>query len=128
MDEVNEIRETVSERILGIQVSDDLGWKDQLAHLHSVLLQIVTLFCRLCRRLPSVNLLPVLDEIATSIIRYCLPLFARPRTSEEKTLKKEWKALQVVHNKAVRALMHVSLKDPKRTTELFEEAGLLSIN
>ena len=128
VDEVNVIKETVSERILGIQVSNNLGWKDQLAHLHSALLQRVSLFCRVCRRLPSVNLLPVLDGIATSIIRYCLPLFAKPRTSEEDTMKKEWKALQVVYNKAVRALLHVSLKDHKRTTELFEEAGLLSIN
>ena len=122
------IKESTSEKILGIQVSNSLTWKEQLAHLHSTLMQRVSIFSRVARRLPRVNLLPVLDGLVTSIIRYCLPLFAMPRTSEEDPLQGEWKSLQTVYNKAVRAVLHVSLKDHRRTTDLFESAGLLSIN
>ncbi len=68
------IKESRSEKILGIHISNTLTWKDQLASVHTVLLQRVSLFNRLTRRLPKVNLQPVLDGLVTSVIRYCLPL------------------------------------------------------
>ncbi len=51
-----------------------------------------------------------------------------PRTSEDDPLQGEWKGLQTLYNQAVRAMLHVSLKDHRKTKELFHSAGLLSIN
>ena len=70
----------------------------------------------------------VVDGLFTSKINYGIQLYGRVRISQEDTINKDIKAIQMVQNKMARLLNGKTLKDKISTKVLLENVKMLSVN
>ena len=91
-----------SEKLLGLQVSAKLDWKVHLDKLAITLRQRLGLLRRIKYKVPNDKLQIIAEAIFTSKIRYGLPVYYRPRITEEDPSCKRQDTMQVLQNDMLR--------------------------
>ena len=124
----NTIMEAKKARILGVLVNNKLRWSDHIEHVKTAVRQKTAMLKRLKYHLPRTVIPKLVDSMIYSNVRYCLPLFAKPRISEEEPVNDERQSLQVLLNNALRMVLGVKRRDRVSNEKLHEMAGTLSLN
>ena len=117
-----------SVKILGVTLSNNCSWNDHLDELNAKLNYRLYILRHLRNLLPQKALQIVAEGIFTSQIRYCLPLFFRPRLSEQDPLQHTNTRLQKAQNEMTRTLYGLKISDKTNMTKLRAEKNILSVN
>ena len=124
----DEIKEEKKAKILGVLINNKLRWTDHIENVKTAVRQKTAIIKRLKYHLPRTIVPKLLDSMVYSNVRYCLPLFAKPRLAEEDPLNEERQSLQVLLNNALRIALGVKRRDRISSEKLHEIAGVLSLN
>jgi hypothetical protein len=122
------VKESVSEKVLGVTVNNKLKWQDHHNNIVSILRHKVFVLRRLTYHLPRWVLVSLLDGMVLSSVRYCLPLWGSIRLSEDVSVSQWSKRLQVQINNALRVTLGVKRDDHVSVKELHEKTGCLTFN
>ena len=122
-----EITSVESEKLLGLHFSSALDWKIHLEKLTSKLNQRLGILRRLKSKVPQRKLQVIAEAIFTSVARYGISVYMRPRLHED-TSSAEMDNLQIVQNKMFRLLSGKKRKDRVNVEDLARQFGLMSIN
>ena len=117
--------------LLGIKFQDDLAWKSQIHGKGGVISSLnsrLYIIRRLMSHLSLKSVLKVVDGLFNSKIRYGLQLIGKARLDSNDPECADFKAIQLVQNKLLRALNCSKLKDKISTKSLLEKFGFLSVN
>jgi len=124
------VAETEDEKLLGVQLQNDLKWSKQLKKINQKVNFGLYQLRRLKPLLDSRTLKMVSEGIIMSHFRFCISSFGAEllRLEENDPRKKDLGTLQVLQNKMCRIIYNHRLSDKISTKSLMEEAGMLSIN
>ena len=117
--------------LLGIKFQDDLAWKTQIHGKGGVISSLnsrLYIVRRLMSHLSLKSVLKVVDGLFISKIRYGLQLIGKVRLNGEDPECADFKAIQLVQNKLLRALNHTKIKDKVSTKSMLEKFGFMSVN
>ena len=117
-----------SEKLLGLQVSSKLNWKVHIEKLCITLRQRLGLLKRIKCKVPRDKLQIIAEAIFTSKIRYGLPIYYRPRLTEEDPACKNQEALQVLQNDMLRLIAGYKRSDRVNMSKLRKKSNIMSIN
>ena len=123
-----EIKQEKSAKLLGMNFTDDLQWKEHIEITIKALNRRLFLISRLRNKLNNASLRRIADSIFNSKIRYGLQLCGKVRTTELDPKQGSLMAMQKVQNKLFRVLNNSSLKDRIRTKSIANELNMLSVN
>ena len=117
------IKPSVSERLLGIDIHEDMKWQEYLLYSESSLLRSLQKRLNALKRIRNVasfkTRLMIANGIFCSKILYCLPLFGG---ADQYVLRR----LQVVQNEAARIVTKLGRRTP--IADLLIQTGWLSIS
>ena len=99
-----------SEKLLGVQMSSDLSWKCHIDHICSKMNQRLGILRRLKNKVPQEKLRIIAGAIFTSVARYGIPVYSKPRLNSDPR-REDLQKLQVIQNKMFRLLAGKSLLD-----------------
>ena len=125
------VQESETVKVLGVTLNRSLSWRDHLfgpGGVYSTIQQRLLLLRRLLNQMPRNSLLPIVDGLIMSKIRYALALFGRIRLSESDPLGQDEQKIQVALNDTMRLLCGVRRRDCISIKELTQRTGLLSFN
>jgi hypothetical protein len=122
------VTESLSERILGVVVSNKLKWCEQYRSIVNNLRYRIFTLKRLTYHLPRSALNGLLDGIVYSVIRYCLPLFSKVRLSKSDMYSGGPDSVQKQLNSALRVVLNVKLVDKVSIMKLHEQTKTLTFN
>ena len=117
-----------SEKLLGIQVSSDMKWKCHIDHVCSKMNQRLGILRRLKNKVPHEKLIIVAGAIFTSVARYGIAVYLKPKLHSDPYERKDLKRLQVIQNKMFRLLAGKTLLDKARVETLGRQFNMMSIN
>ena len=117
-----------SDKLLGLQVSSKLNWKLHQEKLCITLRQRLGLLRRIKCKVPKEKLIIIAEAIFTSKIRYGLPVYYRPRITEEDSSCKSQEAIQVLQNDMLRMVAGYKRSDRINMRELREKFRMMSVN
>ena len=117
-----------SEKLLGLQVSSKLDWKVHMDKLCITLRQRLGLLRRIQYKIPREKLLIIAEAIFVSKIRYGLPVYYKPRLTDEDPMCKSQDALQVLHNDMLRLIAGHRRSDRTNMKELRSKFNMMSVN
>jgi hypothetical protein len=120
--------ESECEKILGVQVSNNLKWNDHMRSVVNDLRYIIFTMRRLTYNLPRKYIQGLLDGIVYSKARYCLPLFSKLRLSVQDSKNYCMEAVQKQLNAALRVVLGVKLSDKVSINELHSMTNMLTLN
>jgi exonuclease III len=120
--------ESECEKILGVQVSNNLKWNDHLRSVVNDLRYRIFTMRRLTYNLPRQYLQGLLDGIVYSKARYCLPLFSKLRLSSQDKKNQWMEAVQKQLNASLRVVLGVKLSDKVSVNELHSMTNMLTFN
>ena len=124
-----EVIEKKSEKLLGVNVSNDLKWEEHIRKLVAKLRFRLFNLKRLSRKLPNNNLKQVADAIFMSDVRYGLPLYCPIQIDPSKDpLPGCIDKLRVVFNDCLRFLTKKKRSDHESIRKMLDELGWLSLN
>ena len=116
-----------SEKLLGLHFSSAIDWR---VHIDSVILRLnqrLGILRRLRCKLPQQKLKIIADAIFTSVARYGIAVYSKPRLHSDPIVEDLHK-LQVTQNKMFRLLDGKSKKDKIKVECLAKKFGMMSIN
>jgi hypothetical protein len=122
------VKESTSEKILGVTVNNKLNWDEQHINIVNTLRYKVSMLRRLAFHLPGWVLVKILDGLVFSSVRYCLPLWGSTRLTEQDTARKLSKSIQVEINNALRCALGLSREDHVTVIDLHEKTKSLTFN
>jgi len=117
-----------SVKILGVTLSNNCSWNDHLGDMIAKLKYRLYIIRHLRCLLPQKALEIVSEGIFTSQIRYCLPLFFRPRLSDQDPIQEINSRLQKAHNEMIRTVYGLKKSDKINMSKLRTEKNIMSIN
>ena len=117
-----------SEKLLGLLVSSKFTWKLHIDKLCITLRQRLGLLKRIKCKVPKDKLQIIAEAIFTSKIRYGLPIYYRPRLTEEDPSCKNQDALQVLQNDMLRLISGYKRSDRINMSDLRKKAKMMSVN
>jgi hypothetical protein len=120
--------ESECQKILGVQVSNNLKWNEHLRSVVNDLRYRIFTMKRLTYNLPRRYIQGLLDGIVYSKARYCLPLFSKLRLSEQDKKNFSMEAVQKQLNAALRVVLGVKLSDKVSINELHSMTNMLTFN
>jgi hypothetical protein len=120
--------ESECEKILGVQVSNNLKWDDHMRSVVNDLRYRIFTMRRLTYNLPRKYIQGLLDGIVYSKARYCLPLFSKLRLSVQDSKNYCMEAVQKQLNAALRVVLGVKLSDKVSINELHSMTNMLTLN
>jgi hypothetical protein len=123
-----QVTESLSERILGVKVSNNLKWCEQYRAIVNNLRYRIFTLKRLTYHLPRSALHSLLDGVVYSVVRYCLPLFSKVRVSHSDLHIGGPDSVQKQLNCALRIVQNVKLMDKVSIVKLHEETKKLTFN
>ena len=122
-----EITAKNSEKLLGIHVSSNMDWKTHIGKLQIKLHQRLGLLRRLKNKVLHSKLRVIAEAIFTSVARYGIAVYYKPRLHSDPTDEDQTK-LQVVHNKMLRLLAGKRPVDRVKVEDLAKKFGMMSMN
>jgi hypothetical protein len=127
----SKIKESTSEKLLGMRIAQDLTWKEHIegtGGVCSTLRQRVLVLRRLSYTIPRDSLQQIADGLILSKIRYGLNIYGIVRISNSDPKNKQMKEIQVLLNRLMRILTGSRQADRIPITELLSKTGWLSLN
>ena len=122
-----ELTSVDNEKLLGIKVSSNLGWKHHIEYICEKMEQRLSILRRLKNKIPQEKLRIVANSIFSSVARYGIAVYSRPRLHIDPACG-ELNRLQVIQNKLFRLLAGKKLQDKVRVESLGKKFGIMSIN
>jgi hypothetical protein len=122
------VTESKCERILGVKVSSNLKWTDQHRAVVNSLRHRTFTLKRLTYYLPRSALQGLLDGLVYSVVRYCLPLYAKWRLKEVDLHSKGPDSVQKMLNCALRVVLNVKKIDKVSINVLHKNTNSLTYN
>ena len=116
-----------SEKLLGIHVSSSMDWKTHISKLQIKLHQRLGLLRRLKNKVPNSKLKIIAEAIFTSVARYGIAVYFKPRLHSDPTCEDQTK-LQVIQNKMLRLLAGKKPADKVRVEDISKKFGVMSMN
>ena len=125
------LEEHKSEKLLGIQVSNEFNWKLHVDQLITELNKRIGLMRRIRNRLPRRKLLMVAEAIFNSKIRYGIALYLNPVSEKEdikaRRLSTEARKLQTIQNNMIRMIFELRPQVKVNMEELRTKIGMFSL-
>ena len=122
------IKETESEKLLGVWVQNDLKWTTHLEKLESKLLSSLYNLRKIEQVIPRSLLKKVADGLFISYIRYAIGLYFPIRIKETDPNPTSINGIKVVYNDVLRLLCCSKRENRKPIKEMLNEVGWLSLN
>ena len=122
------ITATSDTKLLGMEVAGDLTWTAHNEKLQKKLRQRIGVLRRLKYSLPPRALSQVAEAIFTSLIRYGISLYCRPRISENDQSNSTLKQITIYQNDVMRIITGKKVKDKVSIKSLRETTGTTSVN
>ena len=122
-----ELTSVDKEKLLGIKVASNLGWKKHIEYISGKMNQRLSILRRLKNKVPQEKLSIIANAIFTSVARYGIAVYSRPRLHNDRSFG-ELEKLQVIQNKMFRLLAGKKLQDKVRVESLGKQFGIMSIN
>ncbi len=124
------IEETPVERMLGVQVDNELNWKHHLEHVHKNLNKGIYNLRKLQHLLGKKHLAQIAQGIFMSQLRYCAPVYLadKVKITSEDPQNQELQELQLKQNQMLRIIHKVKLKDKVGIQKMLDWSGMLSVN
>ena len=122
-----EITAKDSEKLLGIHVSSSMNWKTHISKLQTKLHQRLGILRRLKNKVPNSKLKIIAEAIFTSVARYGIAVYYKPRLHSDPSCEDQTK-LQVVQNKMLRLLAGKRPVDKVKVEDLAKKYGVMSMN
>ena len=122
------IKESASEKLLGMWVQNNLRWSTHLIKLERNLKHRLFNLRRLAEQIPRPLLKTIADGIFMSVLRYGLPAHCPLRLKEEDPNHSSIERIKVVFNDCLRLLTNRKRQDHGRIEDMLSELGWLSIN
>ena len=116
-----------SEKLLGVHFSSEVNWRVHLDNTIQKLNQRLGILRRLKGKLPVSKLKIIADAIFTSVARYGIAVYSRPRLHSD-PVTEDLQKLQKTQNKMFRLLEGKSKKDKVNVEKIAKKFGLMSIN
>ena len=120
------LKSKTSEKLLGIRVASDLGFKSHIDNLCGKMNQRLSILRRLKNKVPQDKLRIIAGAIFTSVARYGIAVYSKPRLHLE-PLRDDLHKLQVIQNKMFRLLAGKKLLDKVRVVDLGKKLNMMSI-
>ena len=127
----NEVTQEHSTKLLGMQISDKLTWKEHFHGKNGLTASLnKRLFAirRVANHIPKSKLIQLAHAIWMSKLRYGLQLCTNVRNKETERKNGNMKSVQIAQNKLMRLLTNATYKDKTPTKELLEKTGFMSVN
>ena len=121
------IQAKASEKLLGIHVSSSMDWKTHISKLQTKLHQRLGILRRLKNKVPQSKLKIIAEAIFTSVARYGIAVYYKPRLHSDPTCEEQTK-LQVIQNKMLRLLAGKRPSEKVRIEDLLRKFNLMSMN
>ena len=122
------IKSTNSEKLLGLHVSASFSWKTHVEKLIIKMKQRLSILSRLRYEIPKDKLKIVGEAIFTSLARYGIAVYCRPRIEEGDPINENLHQLQVLQNKMIRLIEGKKQSDMVNMKSLRSQIGMMSIN
>ena len=120
-----------SEKLLGLNVSANLGWDTHVEKLCIKLKQRLGMLKRIRRKIGRSKLKIIGEAILTSRIRYGLAVYGNPKfdfNSDDQTMDPNLKKIQVIQNDMIRLLGNYKRSDHMEMKSLREKMNIMSVN
>ena len=115
------------EKLLGIQVSSSMDWKTHIKKLQTKMHQRLGILRRLKNKVPNSKLKIIAEAIFTSVARYGIAVYYKPRLHGDPTCEEQTK-LQVIQNKVLRLLAGKKPVDKVKVEDLAKQFSIMSMN
>ena len=124
------IKESSTEKVLGVQVSNSLKWKTHMEQVRAKMSRGIYTVKRLRPLLGDKQLRMVADGLVMSHVRYCAPVYLseKVRLSSEDPVNQDLKQLQTKQNDMLRVLLRKKRIDHASAADMLESTRSLSIN
>ena len=122
------VKESVSERLLGMQVRADLKWSDHIQQILPQLKQRLCLIKRLKESLSKKDLIIIGEALFNSKIRYGLSLFGKPKMAATEPVCGFMEKIQRAQNNMMRTIIGRRKRDHVSIQTLLKETGYKSVN
>ena len=117
-----------SAKLLGMQLTDDLQWKEHIGKTINALRKRLFLITRLRNKLNGLSLKRISESLFNSKIRYGLLLCGKVRQLDQDPKQGLLHEIQLIQNKLFRTLNNSTLKDKIRTKNIVQDLNMLSTN
>ena len=114
--------------ILGVNMNQDLSWKNHLDVIKSSLDQRIGLLRRLSFNMPRSVLRMLADALCFSKVRYCIAAFGQPKVNPMESKISAMEEIQVKLNTVMRIITGQRREDRVPITKLLEKTNLPSVN
>ena len=104
------------EKLLGVRIASDLGFKSHIDNLCGKMNQRLSILRRLKNKVPQEKLRIIAGAIFTSVARYGIAVYSKPRLHAE-PMREDLHKLQVIQNKMFRLLAGKKLLDKVRVED-----------
>ena len=122
------INESETIKFLGVTITNNLSWSEQLTNVKHDLVRANGLLRRLAAHVPKSFLMPIVHGYIMSKIRYALPIYGEIKSTDEDQSHTRIKDIQIELNKALRLVLNVRCQDHVHTEKLLKEANISSVN
>ena len=126
------LNSSYSEKLLGVQINSDFGWKTHIEKLCIDLKKRIGLLKRIKERIPKEKLMIIAEAIFNSKIRYGSSVYLNPVFDEEdlkmKKLSKNVSILQTLQNSMLRSIFGLKKKEHNNMQILREKLKMMSVN
>ena len=123
-----EVKESTSEKLLGVWVANSLNWAEHIEKLENDLSYRLYTLRKLEQVIPKFLLKKVADGIFNSIIRYALGIFCPIRTHKDDPIPSSINGIRVRFNDVLRLLCNTRRQKHTSIESMLEKVGWLSIN
>ena len=123
-----QIKESISEKLLGAWINNDLSWTKHLKKLEDELNYRLYKLRRIEQVLPRSILKKVADAIFCSILRYDLGIFCPIQISQNDPKPSSIQGIRVVYHNLLRLLCCTKRDSHTSIESMLEKLGWLSIN
>jgi hypothetical protein len=111
-----------------MRLSADLSWSDHKKALTKTLRQRIAIIRRLKYKISDEGLKVIAEGIFNSLIRYGIPLYCKPKLTNEDRSNAGLDELQVLHNEMQRTILGYRVRDKVQRKKIWEETGMMTVN
>ena len=120
-----EVKESTSEKLLGVWVANSLNWAEHIERLEDDLSYRLYTLRKLEQVIPKFLLKKVADGIFNSIIRYALGIFCPIRTHKDDPVPSSINGIRVRFNDVLRLLCNTRRQKHTSIESMLEKVGWL---
>ena len=122
------IKARESLKLLGMRISANLKFGEHIKDISGAISRQLGVVKRLAGEIPKRSLIPIIDSLILSKIRYGISIYGTIRLGDQDAQNTHMLELQRLQNNALRILHNVDLQDKKRVEDMLRNSGFLSVN